>query len=180
VFSGAGADVKGGRLVLDYNGSASVGPQVLTILDAGYDQSPKFSTGQIRTSNPAASSKGLGWKDDAAAQTVTVAYTYYGDANLDGQVDVTDLGALATNWQTANVWTGGDFNYDGFVDVSDLGALATNWQLGVGNPLGRGSFDAALASVGLGNLATVPEPCAAAGAGLVFVHALSRRKRARR
>ena len=60
--------------------------------------------------------------------------------------------------------------------MSDLGALATNWQLGVGNPLGKGSLEAAIASVGLGNLATVPEPCAAAGACLMFVHALARRE----
>jgi hypothetical protein len=80
-----------------------------------------------------------------------------GDANLDGQVDVTDLGALATNWQTSAPWTGGDFNYDGFVDVTDLGALATNWQPGVGSPLAPSRLDKALANVGLANV-TVPEP----------------------
>jgi hypothetical protein len=101
----------------------------------------------------------LGWKDDATAKQVSVAYTYYGDANLDGQVDVTDLGALATNWQTSNVWAGGDFDYSGFVDVTDLGALATNWQKGVGNPLGPGSLESAMAAVGLGGT-SVPEPAA--------------------
>jgi hypothetical protein len=35
-----------------------------------------------------------------------IKYVYSGDANLDAIVDVTDLGALATNWQTANVWSG--------------------------------------------------------------------------
>jgi hypothetical protein len=66
---------------------------------------------------------------------VLVKWTFQGDANLDGQVDVTDLGALATGWQTSDDWWQGDFNYDLFVDVSDLGFLATNWQEGVGAPL---------------------------------------------
>src|SRR5581483_7536640 len=61
--------------------------------------------------------------DDSA---VLVKYTFKGDANLDGKVDVSDLGRLATGWQTSQNWTGGDFNYDGLVDVSDLGRLATN------------------------------------------------------
>lgn len=52
-----------------------------------------------------------------------------GDANLDGVVDITDLGILATNWQEPANWLGGDFNADGVVDITDLGALATNWQV---------------------------------------------------
>jgi len=52
-----------------------------------------------------------------------------GDANHDRIVDVSDLGVLATNWQSSDkVFSEGDFNYDGVVDVSDLGVLATNWQ----------------------------------------------------
>jgi hypothetical protein len=52
-----------------------------------------------------------------------------GDANHDRNVDVTDLGFLATNWQgTGKTFSQGDFNYDGVVDVSDLGILATQWQ----------------------------------------------------
>ncbi len=90
------------------------------------------------------------------ATTVLVKFTYLGDANLDGAVDISDLGRLATNWQTSADWSGGDFDYSGFVDISDLGRLATNWQAGVGDPLGP-SFDQALASVGLGGV-VVPEP----------------------
>ncbi len=69
------------------------------------------------------------------ATAVLVKFTYAGDFNLDGQVDVADLGRLATGWQTSQRWIGGDTTYDGFVDVADLGALATNWQRGVGAPL---------------------------------------------
>ncbi len=106
---------------------------------------------------------------------VLIKFTYGGDANLDGEVDISDLGALATAWQTSAPWTGGDFNYDGFIDISDLGILATNWQLGVGSPLGP-SFDEALASVGLVGV-SVPEPSiVGALAGVVGLH-LRRRRR---
>jgi hypothetical protein len=41
----------------------------------------------------------------STAKQVTVPYSYYVDMNLDGQVDVTDLGALAASWQTSAPWT---------------------------------------------------------------------------
>ncbi len=51
-----------------------------------------------------------------------------GDANEDGNVDVTDLGILATNYGAGGLgWFDGDFTGDGLVDVSDLGILATNY-----------------------------------------------------
>ena len=59
-------------------------------------------------------------------------FSLAGDANHDGIVDITDLGILATNWQTSpRNFSQGDFNYDGQVDISDLGILATNWQKNV-------------------------------------------------
>jgi hypothetical protein len=71
-----------------------------------------------------------------AADDVLVKFTYAGDANLDGQVDIGDLGLLSGNWQQSGKdWFGGDFTYDGIVNIGDLGALAGNWQKGVGNPI---------------------------------------------
>jgi autotransporter-associated beta strand protein len=70
------------------------------------------------------------------ATDVLVKYTYSGDANLDGQVDIGDLGLLAGAWQqSGKSWFDGDFTYDGVIDIGDLGLLAGNWQKGVGNPL---------------------------------------------
>ncbi len=51
-----------------------------------------------------------------------------GDANLDGKVDVSDLGILAGNWSGSEKdWFAADFTGDGVVDVGDLGVLAGNW-----------------------------------------------------
>ena len=54
--------------------------------------------------------------------------TQYGDADLNGLVDVGDLGVLAANWsQSGKGWAQGDFNGDDVVDVGDLGILAAYW-----------------------------------------------------
>ncbi len=104
--------------------------------------------------------------------SVLVRLTKLGDANVDGFVDISDLGALATSWQTAGLWDNGDFNYDNFIDISDLGALATNWQTGANGP----SFDQALASVGLGSV-SVPEPTSLALLGVATTLLAARRRR---
>ncbi len=169
--AGSKIDVKNTSLRIDYRGQTSPAGTVTAQLASGY-ASGAWNGDGINTSSAVAGQTALGWKDDAATQSILVKYTYYGDANLDGQVDISDLGALATAWQTSAVWSQGDFDYSGFVDISDLGKLATNWQLGVGNPLGP-SFDEALASVGLAGV-SVPEP---AGLGVIGLMAFAFRRR---
>ncbi|HSV15103.1 MAG TPA: hypothetical protein VLI90_12665, partial [Tepidisphaeraceae bacterium] len=80
--------------------------------------------------------------------------TLFGDANLDGQVGVQDLGAFSTNYgRTSGArWQDGDFSYDGAVNVSDLGYIATFFgstlsSMGVSSPAGPTAI-----------AATVPEP----------------------
>lgn len=55
-----------------------------------------------------------------------------GDADRDGDVDLSDLAALATSYGNAQWmrWQNGDFDWDGDVDLSDLAALAGNYGLG--------------------------------------------------
>ncbi len=151
-------DLNDNDLIIEYTGPSPIADVVSLIRSA---RGPGNWWGNGITSSLAdASQHGLGYSDTPATGggTVLVKYTWYGDANLDGQVDISDLGRLATAWQTSGSWVNGDFDYSGFIDISDLGKLATNWQAGVGNPLGP-SFDQALASVGLAG-AIVPEPAA--------------------
>jgi len=65
---------------------------------------------------------------------VTARVSLIGDVNLDDQVNVVDLGILATNWQAGETWADADFTGDGLVNLADLGALAGNWQAGVSSP----------------------------------------------
>jgi hypothetical protein len=183
-----------GRIIFDY---PTAGPTVYSAIRSaiisGFNSGAWNGSGIFSTAAAANNATALGYAEASNVLTATggtfsgetvdgtavlVRWTYKGDANLDGQVDVTDLGRLATNWQTSNDWSGGDFNYDHFVDVSDLGALATSWQLGVGSPLGRGSFEEALAAVGLGGVA-VPEPTVCGLASVAIIISASARKRRR-
>jgi beta-glucanase (GH16 family) len=52
-----------------------------------------------------------------------------GDTNLDGKVDIADLGNLAGNFGKASgaTWAQGDFNGDGKVDIVDLSDLSGNF-----------------------------------------------------
>jgi hypothetical protein len=105
------------------------------------------------------------------ATSLLVRLTWVGDCDLDGDVDIGDLGRLASGWQSAGVWTAGDFDHSGSVDVNDLGLLASNWQAGVGNPLSP-ALDNTLRALGLATM-SVPEP---AGLTLMLVVVLIRRR----
>jgi hypothetical protein len=51
---------------------------------------------------------------------ILVAYTYYGDANLDGKVDASDYGRIDNGYlDHLTGWFNGDFNYDGVINGSD-------------------------------------------------------------
>jgi hypothetical protein len=195
IASGSQLDLTNNGMIVDYDlPLASNGAETSTaIKDASRINAltairSHLVAGRLMTSasTPAGTKLGygatqtLGWSSFAGlfvdSSAVVVKFTYAGDANLDGQVTISDLGDLASNWQSTGVfWGNGDFNYDGAVTISDLGDLASNWQAGVGNPLGM-TFEQALAAVGLGGVA-VPEPATMALAlGLLGV--LSSRRRA--
>lgn len=53
--------------------------------------------------------------------------TFFGDANLDGSVDLLDLSLLASNFEDPSGWAGGNFNTDSGVDLLDLSILASNF-----------------------------------------------------
>ena len=59
--------------------------------------------------------------------------TFFGDANLDGQVNAEDLNTLALNWRSMDAisWSQGDFNGDRNVNSSDLNDLALSWRSGI-------------------------------------------------
>jgi hypothetical protein len=52
-----------------------------------------------------------------------------GDTDIDGDVDIADLGKLSANYgKTSGCgWPEGDFDGDGDVDLVDLGAMAGNY-----------------------------------------------------
>jgi hypothetical protein len=57
-----------------------------------------------------------------------------GDCDIDGDVDLVDLGTFSANYgkMSGMGWQQGDFNNDGKVDIVDLGLLAGNYGRGIG------------------------------------------------
>jgi hypothetical protein len=166
-LSAARLDLANNSMIIDYSGASPL-PTIRTYLKNGYADGAWNGANGIDSSAANAGTYALGSADNAVlgltnfgglpvtASDILIKYTYYGDSNLDGLVDIKDLYALASHWNTLSVWTGGDFNYDGAVNAVDLGLLSRNWQRGVGAPLGPDLADA-LVSVGLQEV-VIPEP----------------------
>lgn len=94
-----------------------------------------------------------------------IRHVYYGDANVDGTVNLNDFAVLAANFNAANrYWYHGDFNYDRTVNIADFSLLAGNMNLTLAAPTARGN-------------AVVPE---AAGLALLAAAAILQRRCRRR
>ena len=60
--------------------------------------------------------------------SILVRYTRYGDANLDGTVNLADFNRLAGSFGATDAyWTQGDFNYDQTANLQDFNLLAGNF-----------------------------------------------------
>ena len=149
-----GANIQGGYLVFDYSATGvSPADTIRANLAASYAAgSGSLISGPMYTSTGSALGYGIGYSDNTTAKTVTAQVAVYGDANLDGTVNILDLAALGQNWkQTGRHWADGDFNYDGTVNLLDLAILGQHWK----QSLTGISFGQAAASAGFG---TIPEP----------------------
>ena len=75
---------------------------------------------------------------DGTTHQVLGKYTYYGDANLDGEVTSADYTYIDSHFGQSGPgigWMQGDFNGDGAVTSADYTYIDTNFGMGVGNPL---------------------------------------------
>src|SRR6185295_17690875 len=114
----------------------------------------------------AAQAKGIASSVTAVwnGQTVTgsdtlVMYTYGGDANLDGKINVDDYGHIDTSIPLGlSGWFNGDFNYDGKINVDDYGII--DFNIGI---QGTQFFTGSGAASGL---SAVPEPASVALLGV--------------
>ena len=61
-------------------------------------------------------------------QDVLIRYTFAGDADLNGTVNLNDFTMLAANFgETGRVFSEGNFNYDAGVDLNDFTILASQF-----------------------------------------------------
>jgi autotransporter-associated beta strand protein len=110
---------------------------------------------------------------DLGGGQVEVRDTLVGDCNLDGKVDIMDVGLMGASFgaTTGVVWSQGDFGYDGAQDLGDIGAMASNFGLSLAtfNPI-------ATPSASIAPVAGVPEPATIA-VPIMVLAAVSRRCR---
>lgn len=136
------------------------------------------SIGVARASDiiPASASATVVW----AGQTVTgtdtlVMYTYGGDANLDGKINVDDYIKIDTGIAAQLTgWSNGDFNYDGKINIDDYVIIDSNIPNAQVPFFAAGGIDPS----GGGGAVAVPEPASLLGGiGLIGLSAVRRRRR---
>jgi len=65
------------------------------------------------------------------ASTALAKYSYYGDASLDGWVNLDDYTRLSASYGYNNkIWQDGDFNYDGSINLDDYTILSATYGSG--------------------------------------------------
>ena len=95
-------------------------------------------------------------------------FTWGGDANLDGKINIDDYGQIDFNVGSGGVfgWYNGDFNYDGEINIDDYGII--DFNIGEqGDPF----------PVNGSALTPVPEPSACGLASVAAFMLLRRRRR---
>jgi autotransporter-associated beta strand protein len=174
-------DITNNALVIKNSNLATVAAQIVAgynngdFLGAGITSStaandPNFLTAIGYASNIDAAYttfEGVSGLDDG---DMLVKYTYYGDADLTGSVDLDDFNLFLAGYQDpSNVpqtWIYGDFDYTGSVDLDDFNLFLAAYQAN-GAPLsalagliGDTSLSAADRQLMLSAVAAVPEPAA--------------------
>jgi autotransporter-associated beta strand protein len=130
VYNGVTGLIQSGRGTGSWNGSVGIVTSQTQATTSNFHSIGIATGAQVKPASATAT-------DTWAGQTITgtdtlVMYTYGGDANLDGKVNVDDYVRIDSNvglWvanQGVAAWYNGDFNYDGKVNVDDYVIIDSN------------------------------------------------------
>ncbi|MFM7206747.1 MAG: autotransporter-associated beta strand repeat-containing protein [Planctomycetaceae bacterium] len=143
----------------------------------GWDGATGIASSAVAGFVSSGESRTVGWISNPDG-SLSVGLTAAGDANLDGTIDILDIGQFLAGGRFDSalpaVWQDGDFNYDGVVDTLDLADFLSTGLLD------QGSFGAAPAA--RSGVAAVPEPAfppvalVIVGAGVAIVRRLAGRR----
>jgi hypothetical protein len=173
-INGQGRLDLGDNVMLLDSGSAPPLASVRALLRTGYNNGAWDGPGIISSMAQSTPTHGIGYARPSPQFTsLLVAYTRWGDANVDGAVNLIDFNALAEHFGSADgFWSEGDFNYDGQVNLQDFNRLAANFGLSAAGPDVTPQDWARLG-------AAVPEPAASGFTGVAASAATLIRRRRR-
>lgn len=162
VLTGGGAVINSSKLVFNYASTTSPVATITSLLKTSHDSSNfRDTTQRLYTTNAADSNHSLGYADNGS--TVTVAYTWNGDSNVDGTVNADDYTLIDRGFAKGLTgWSNGDFNYDGIVNAADYMMIDTSY--GILHPGGLSASFLATREEEFGQayvnqlIAAVPEP----------------------
>ncbi len=183
-FPNGKMDINQAAAVVDYDsGSASPLNTLRGYISTGFNGGSWNGAGGIISSFAAANSGyGVGYAEASDLSsipsifgtvdddTILIRSTRYGDADLNGFINLIDFNRLAANFGTGDVWSEGDFNYDGLTNLSDFNLLAAQFGLAASSHGPTPSDWSALASV-------VPEPAVGLLVPVAMATVLRRRRR---
>jgi hypothetical protein len=124
---GASLDLADNTMIID---GQTVVPRVSGLIQSGrnggsWDGPLGVATGQQVAGGGVIDIDTAVWAGQTVSGSdVLVMYTYGGDANLDGKINVDDYGHIDSSIPTgATGWFNGDFNYDGKINIDDYGII---------------------------------------------------------
>jgi autotransporter-associated beta strand protein len=127
--------------------------------------------------------EGAGGTVTVGTSDVVLKDTYYGDANLDGQVNSTDYTLIDAGYLSGGTktgWQNGDFNYDGVINGSDYTLIDNAFNTQGAQLSAEIATNTAQIAGGAGTASAVPEPTSLGLLGLGAMGLLGRRNRRRK
>jgi hypothetical protein len=137
-------DLTNNAMIIDYDSSSPIGT-VMSLLHRGFDggawtgdgitssKAADHASDEHKTALAYGEASDLGFStfvgQSVDSTSVVIRYTWYGDANIDGNVDTVDFNILARDFSNSGTqWDRGDFNYDGDTDSVDSNFLTSNFS----------------------------------------------------
>ena len=136
-ISGNGTvDMTNNGLYIDFGSASDPITTIAGYLKSGYNNGAWTGTGIDSSSAAATTSYALGYADGIdgivsglTAGQIEIAYTLYGDANLDFSVNGADFTILSGNFNDYVLgWDKGDFNYSNTVNGEDFTLMSANFN----------------------------------------------------